>query len=89
MVDVAARRRGVGHALTDARLRWIAERAEHAWTFVNARNHASIDLHAAFGFEEVTRDVAFPVVTFEGGEGILFRATLRSGPARPAGAGTP
>lgn len=46
-------------------------------------------MHAAFGLDEVTRDLAFAGVTLEGGEGILFRATLRSGPARPAGAGTP
>ncbi len=50
--------------------------------FANARNRASIALHAAFGFEEVTRDFEVPGVTFEGGVGVLFRAVLR--PSSPS-----
>ena len=77
-VRPASRRAGVGAALTEARLRWIAERADEAWFFANARNVASIALHRRFGFEEVTRDFAIPGVTFDGGEGILFRSPLRA-----------
>lgn len=70
------RRSGLGAALTDARLRWISERTDEAWFFANAGNTASIELHHRFGFEEVTRHFSFPGLTFEGGEGILFRARL-------------
>lgn len=64
---------GIGSALTQARIDWIRERAADAWFFANARNAASIELHGRLGFEEVTRHFSFPSLTFEGGEGILFR----------------
>ena len=64
---------GVGEALTRERLDWIRERAVDAWFFANARNLASIRLHQRLGFEEVTRSFSFPGLTFDGGEGILFR----------------
>jgi len=70
------RRAGLGAAITDARLRWISERATEAWFFANARNSASIELHRRFGFEEVTRRFSFPGATFSGGEGILYRSRL-------------
>ena len=73
IVAMTARRRGVGRSLTQRRLAWIQARASEAFYFVNARNLASIDLHAAFGFQEVTRDFRVPGVTFSGGERILFR----------------
>lgn len=68
------RRRGIGRALTVARLNAIAARASEVWYFVNARNRSSLDLHATLGFAEVTRDFWFPGLTFDGGEGILARA---------------
>jgi len=70
------RRRSAGRLLTRARLDWIAERADEAFYFANARNLASIELHREFGFAEVTRDFSFPGANFEGGVGILFRAAL-------------
>jgi ribosomal protein S18 acetylase RimI-like enzyme len=70
------RRRGVGGALTRARLGWISERASEAWYFANARNVASIALHQPFGFDEVTRTFVYPRVDFDHGEGILFRVRL-------------
>jgi ribosomal protein S18 acetylase RimI-like enzyme len=81
-VFVAAeyRRRGIGAGLTEARLSWIRERAAEAWFFTNARNATSIELHRRFGFEEVTRRFSFPGLTFEGGEGILFRLRLHEQP---------
>lgn len=77
-VFVAPGRRhgGVGAALTQARLDWVAERSDHAWFFANARNTASIELHRRFGFEEVTRRFSFPGLVFAGGEGILFGLEL-------------
>lgn len=74
VVDPAWRRRGIAAALTRARLDWIGERAREAWYFANVRNETSIALHAAFGFEEVTRDFWHPHAKFEGGVGVLFRA---------------
>ncbi|MGE5176131.1 MAG: N-acetyltransferase family protein [Hyphomicrobiales bacterium] len=70
------RRLGAGAALTRARLAWITARSPAAYYVVNERNRASIDLHRAFGFEEVARDVRIPGVRFEGGEGVLFRRDL-------------
>ncbi len=72
----AWRRRGIGLALTDARLAWIARRAPVAYYFANARNRASLDLHASAGFVEVTRHFLAPGVSFEGGEGVLCRIDL-------------
>ena len=70
------RRRGIARELTRRRLEWIAERADEAYYFSNARNRASIDLHEQLGFVELTRDFVFPGAEFEGGEGILFRVDL-------------
>jgi GNAT superfamily N-acetyltransferase len=70
------RRHGIALELTRRRLAWIAERAEEAYYFTNARNRVSIDLHQQVGFLEVTRDFEFPDASFEGGEGILFRVDL-------------
>jgi ribosomal protein S18 acetylase RimI-like enzyme len=67
---------GIGTELTRVRLDWIGERAADAWFFANARNTASIELHRRLGFEEVSRRFSFPGLTFEGGEGILFRLRL-------------
>ena len=71
------RRRGVGAALTQARLDWMSNQADLGWYFANARNAASIALHASFAFEEVTRSFFFPRVDFDRGEGILFRRRFR------------
>jgi GNAT superfamily N-acetyltransferase len=66
------RRRGVGLALTAARLKWIRERSPRAYYFANERNRASIDLHGALGFVELTRDFQHPGARFQGGGGVLF-----------------
>jgi ribosomal protein S18 acetylase RimI-like enzyme len=76
-VRIDQRRTGIGLALTEERLAWIAERADEAWYFANARNVASIELHRRLGFEEVTRQFSFPRLAFDGGEGILFRSRLQ------------
>ena len=77
MVDSRWRRRGLGDAITVARLCWVQQRANEVWYFANARNQASIDLHSKYGFVEVTRDFTVPRVTFDEGmgAGILFRCT--------------
>ncbi|HET9950318.1 MAG TPA: GNAT family N-acetyltransferase [Candidatus Eisenbacteria bacterium] len=72
VVSPRHRRRGVGAALTAARLEWIDARSPRAYYFANARNRVSIDLHEGFGFVEATRDFVHPRATFEGGVGVLF-----------------
>lgn len=76
VVAEAFRRRGVGDALTRARLARIAEHAGTAYYFANENNQASIELHAHLGFRELTRDFIYPRLTFEGGEGVLYRVSL-------------
>ena len=46
LVETSSRRRGIGEALTRARMHWVFERAPEAWYFTNARNRASLALHA-------------------------------------------
>ena len=77
IVDEAWRRRGVARELTRVRLEFLAQRAREAFYIASALNRSSIDLHAQFGFEELTRDFFAPRVTsFTGGVGILFRVKL-------------
>ena len=71
------RRRGVGKALTTARLSWIAARSATVYYVANERNRVSIELHGAIGFEERSRDFYHPGVSFTGGAGILFACDLR------------
>lgn len=73
-VEPRWRRRGVAVALTEARLRWIAERADEAYFVVNATNLASIDLHRRWGFVEIARGPSFAGIPFDGGLGLLMRA---------------
>jgi ribosomal protein S18 acetylase RimI-like enzyme len=72
VVGPSYRRRGIGRRLTKYRLEWIRSRANSVYYFVNATNLASVALHRAFGFREVTREFSYPRVTFTGGVGILF-----------------
>ena len=78
VVHPAYRRQGTGSALTAARLAWARDQgASELWYFTNANNLASQRLHQRFGFREVTRDFAFPGVSFDGGIGILARCDLK------------
>jgi GNAT superfamily N-acetyltransferase len=72
IVDPAFRGRGVGDALTRARLDWVDGRGGATYYFANARNRVTIDLHAKLGFVERTRRFTYPGVSFTGGVGILF-----------------
>jgi aminoglycoside 6'-N-acetyltransferase I len=77
IVAPAARRAGVGSALTRARMEWIWDRASRAFFFANERNAASIVMHEAFGFSPVGRFSSIHGVTAdgEGTELILFEAS--------------
>lgn len=76
MVQPDARRRGVGRKLTQTRIDVLSSRTSEVWYFANALNRASIALHKEFGFTRVAENIAIPGVTFEGGEGLLFRLAL-------------
>ena len=75
------RRRGIGARLTEARLAWIAKRADEAYYFANAQNRASLDLHDRVGFRELTRSFSFPGASFQGGTGVLSRIDLGDHPS--------
>ncbi|OCI30401.1 GNAT family N-acetyltransferase [Oerskovia enterophila] len=75
-VDPEARRRGVGAALTQARMDWVSGRASFVCYVVNATNAASIALHRRWGFHEVARATSFHTIQFTGGSGVLLRAGL-------------
>lgn len=83
-VDPPHRRRGVGTALTDARVRWAAGRADAVLFVVNPANRASLDLHRRWGFVEVARGPLLAGVTFDGGTGVLLRAATAGHETRQA-----
>jgi ribosomal protein S18 acetylase RimI-like enzyme len=77
VVSPPFRRRGIGLALTRYRLHHLRTLgADEVRYFTNARNRASMAMHAGLGFEEVTRDFVVPDVSYDGGVGVLFRLAL-------------
>jgi len=50
VVDRAWRRRGIGEALTKARMAWVAERSDRLYYFTGHGNLASQALHERLGF---------------------------------------
>ncbi|ALV44003.1 GCN5 family acetyltransferase [Pseudarthrobacter sulfonivorans] len=77
----AWRRRGVGAALTEERLRWVWARAPQAWYVVNADNLVSIELHRRWNFTETARGPRFHTTTFTGGLGLLMCAAAPGTPS--------
>ena len=53
VVDQAWRRRGIGEALTRARMAWVAERSPRVYYFTGRGNLASQALHQRLGFTEM------------------------------------
>lgn len=79
VVESAFRRRGIGAALTTARIDALAERGvKRVFYFVNDANRASLALHRDLGFEELTRDFVFPGMQFSGGTGILCELVIEA-----------
>jgi ribosomal protein S18 acetylase RimI-like enzyme len=60
IVAPAHRGRGIGRALTEARIAYALERAPEVWYFTALDNAPSLELHARLGFERVTEDFSFP-----------------------------
>ena len=72
----AWRRRGIGGALTEWRIATLAPNADALYYFAAESNAASVDLHAALGFRELTRDFWFPGLSFTHSDGVLYRLDL-------------
>lgn len=72
VVAVAHRRRGVARRLV-ADVLALRPAGEPVWSVVDARNEASLALHAALGFTEVLRASRLAGVVVTGGEGVLLR----------------
>lgn len=84
-VAEAWRRRGIAVALTEHRMAWLREHTDVVRCVTNARNAASLALHAGLGFDEVARGPRFHTTTFDGGAGVLLcaRVGLRAGGTAP------
>ncbi|WP_461165006.1 GNAT family N-acetyltransferase [Arthrobacter sp. R4-81] len=76
VVSPNSRRRGIGSALTSARVEWIWSQSSTAYYFANEHNTASIRMHEALGFQSVGRFAKIRGVTADGGrsELVLFQA---------------
>jgi phosphinothricin acetyltransferase len=72
------RRRRIGDRMLEFELADVDRQHEPTWSVVNARNGASLDLHARHGFVEVTRAATFAGITFSGGTGVLLRREART-----------
>lgn len=70
------RQQGLGHALTQERLDWLAHRAQEIYYFTTEDNAASLALHKALGFVEVRRGVTPERLAFDGGPSILFKRKM-------------
>jgi GNAT superfamily N-acetyltransferase len=53
VVDEAWRRRGIGEALTKARMAWVSERSSRLYCFTSHANLASQALHEHLGFTKM------------------------------------
>lgn len=78
VVAPTARRHGVGAVLTEERIARLSLMTQEVWYFANSSNQATIALHASLGFALQARDFNIPGVTFEGGQGALFRLSIES-----------
>lgn len=72
---------GLGDRLLATLVAWVWQRSDTLHSVVNARNEASVALHARHGFAEAARAPALAGVTFDGGEGVLLRARRPPGQA--------
>ena len=73
VVRPEARRRGIGGALLDARLAWLADRTQTVYSVTAEHNLASQALLESRGFRVTRTDVTHPRITFARGVGLLLR----------------
>lgn len=77
VVTPDSRRRGIGSALTRARVEWIWSQSSSVYYFANEHNTASIRMHETLGFRAVGRFAEIRGVTADDGrsELVLFAAS--------------
>ena len=68
------RRRGIGLALTRARIDWVWARSDTVYYFTDDDNMASMRLHAPFGFHEIARLPTILGARADNESLVLFRA---------------
>lgn len=71
----AYRRRGLGLALTRARIDWVWERSDLVYYYTDEENTASIRMHAGLGFQEIARPPTLLGARANRESLVLFRAT--------------
>ncbi|WP_374073916.1 N-acetyltransferase family protein [Bdellovibrio bacteriovorus] len=68
---------GFARALSSYRLQWLKNMGvEYFYSFTNSENLASLQMHKAFGFEEVMTNSGFLNVNYTTGTGVLFRIKI-------------
>lgn len=72
------RRRGLGEALTEARLAWLRQRTDAAYYVASRQNRASIALHERFGFQEIARGFDYPRADLPPERSIAYELLLPS-----------
>lgn len=80
IVDAAWRRRGIGEALTKARMHWVRQRAERIFYFTHQDNRASQKLHEALGFRSLPGEFLPPGGTAEFAKTQLLFVAALTGP---------
>jgi len=78
IVDPAWRRRGLGAALTRARLAWLRRRTDAVYYVANRANRASIRLHEQLGFGEIARGFVYPRAGLTAEASIAYELLLPS-----------
>jgi len=76
VVSKSFRRRGVGRALTDERIKKISMVADEIFYFVESENKTSIALHQSLGFEKIGEGKGFLKISFCNGLGYLYRKSF-------------
>ncbi len=87
IVDPVWRRRGLGEALTSARLAWLRRRTDAAYYVASRENKASIALHERFGFHEIARGFAYPRAGLTPDRSVAYELLLPSSGGGSAGGG--
>ena len=71
------RRRRVASFMSNSRFRLIRKLGfNEVYSMVASDNLASISMHKKFGYQEIQRGAGFFIVSFDNGEGILFKNVL-------------
>lgn len=69
------RRRGLGKEITLLRLKWLSERSDHSFVFLDDENKITVPMYYQLGFKEVSRGWEFsePNRIAKGKKGLLLK----------------